>query len=272
MTGLALPFVVIFLATAKHEHSDLLRVGLDLLIGLIFGFAVTALVALAWRTKILTSEPHLQPLGAVAIAVVVYAGCHLTHGNPYLAAFAAGSTLATLDDVTATQFKPFGDLLSEITKFVALLVFGALITPERLSHLGWVDWLLAIVIIVVVRPVVMLVSLLSSQLAWDERLAAAWFGPKDSRRWCMACWRWNPELPPTNWFSISSRSPSPYRSCCIRPLTCRSPGCCASTRPKTCPAAAPSSRQKPITHARDHIACSDNSGRIDRVHIYGVLR
>jgi NhaP-type Na+/H+ or K+/H+ antiporter len=176
--GLALPFVVIFLATAQREHPDLLSLGRDLALGLVLGFAVAALVALAWRTKILTSEPHLQPLGAVAIAVVVYAGCHLTHGNPYLAAFAAGSTLATFDDVTAIRFQPFGDLLSEATKFVAILVFGALITPERLSQLGWVDWLLAVVIIVVVRPVALLVSLLSSQLPGRERLAVAWFGPK----------------------------------------------------------------------------------------------
>lgn len=72
----------------------------------------------------------------MAIAVMLYATCHLTHANPYLAAFAAGSTIATLDRVAAEHFEHFGDLLSEITKFAALLVFGALITPERISHLS----------------------------------------------------------------------------------------------------------------------------------------
>ena len=37
--------------------------------------------------------------------MIVYAACHLTHANPYLAAFAAGSTLATLDKVTAENFE-----------------------------------------------------------------------------------------------------------------------------------------------------------------------
>ena len=176
--GLALPFVLIFLATAQHADSDVATVGVELVLGLLLGAAVAAMVALAWRTKILTAEPRLQPLGPVAIAVVVYAGCHLTHANPYLAAFAAGSVLATLDHVTAEGFEPFGELLAELTKFAALLVFGALITPERLSHLGWQGWLLAAVAILVVRPAAMLLSLLRTSLPRSERLTAAWFGPK----------------------------------------------------------------------------------------------
>lgn len=176
--GLALPFVLIFLATAKHESSHLSVVLTELVLGLVFGVGIAAVVALAWRAKILTAEPRLQPLGPLAIAVVVYAVCHLTHANPYLAAFAAGSALATLDHVAAEHFEPFGDLLSEITKFAALLVFGALITPERISHLGWAEWLLAGLAIVVVRPVSMLLSLIRTPMPRAERLTAAWFGPK----------------------------------------------------------------------------------------------
>jgi NhaP-type Na+/H+ or K+/H+ antiporter len=176
--GLALPFVLIFLATAQHESSQWTKILEELMLGLVLGFAVAAVVALAWRSRILTAEPRLQPLGPMAIAIVVYAGCHLTHANPYLAAFAAGSTLATLDPVVAERFEPFGDLLAELTKFAALLVFGALITPERLSHLGWQGWLLAVVAIVVVRPVSLLVSLLRTRMPRRERLTAAWFGPK----------------------------------------------------------------------------------------------
>jgi NhaP-type Na+/H+ or K+/H+ antiporter len=176
--GLALPFVLIFLATAKHESSHWTQILEELMLGLVLGFAVAAVVALAWRSRILTAEPRLQPLGPMAIAIVVYAGCHLTHANPYLAAFAAGSTLATLDPLVAERFEPFGDLLAELTKFAALLVFGALITPERLSHLGWQGWLLAVLAIVVVRPVSLLVSLLRTRMPRRERLTAAWFGPK----------------------------------------------------------------------------------------------
>ena len=177
--GLALPFVVIFLATAQGAGSDVVKVGAELLFGLVLGVGVAAVVALAWRTKILTAEPHLQPLGPLAIALVVYAGCHLTHANPYLAAFAAGSTLATLDHVAAERFQPFGDLLSEVTKFAALLVFGALITPDRLSGLSWSSLGSAhCSSSCVIRPAALLLSLVRTRLPSRERITAAWFGPK----------------------------------------------------------------------------------------------
>jgi sodium/hydrogen antiporter len=176
--GLALPFVLIFLATARHEDSQLREVAVELVLGLVIGAAIAAAVALLWRLAIFTAEPRLQPLGPVAIAIAVYGTCHLTHANPYLAAFAAGSTLATLDRVTAETFESFGDLVSELTKFAALLVFGALITPERLSSLSWVEWLLPVIAIVVVRPAALLLSLLWSRMPTRERLTAAWFGPK----------------------------------------------------------------------------------------------
>lgn len=136
------------------------------------------MVVLAWRLRIFTAEPRLQALGPMAIAVILYTACHLTHANPYLAAFAAGSTIATLDRVAAEHFEHFGDLLSEITKFAALLVFGALITPERISHLSVGDWAVAIIAILLVRPAAMMLSLLRTPLPARERSVAAWFGPK----------------------------------------------------------------------------------------------
>lgn len=176
--GLALPFVLIFLATASDTSSHLGDVAIELVLGLVFGIGVPALVTWAWRIKLLTAEPRLQALGPLAIGVLVYALCHLTHANPYLAAFAAGSALATLDRTAAEQFEPLGDLLSEITKFAALLVFGALITPDRLSHLSAGGWVLAVMAIMLVRPAAMMFSLIRTPLNGTERAAAAWFGPK----------------------------------------------------------------------------------------------
>ncbi|KOX19723.1 peptidase [Saccharothrix sp. NRRL B-16348] len=176
--GLALPFVLIFLATATLNEPHLGTIALELVLGLVVGVVVAGAITLAWRLRVLTAEPRLQALGPLAIGVIVYATCHLTHANPYLAAFAAGSALATLDRVTAENFEHFGDLLSEVTKFAGLLVFGALITPERISHLTAGDWAVAVIAIVLVRPAAMLLSLLRTPLPHRERTAAAWFGPK----------------------------------------------------------------------------------------------
>ncbi|MFC4857813.1 cation:proton antiporter [Actinophytocola glycyrrhizae] len=176
--GLALPFVLIFIATATNSDTHLGQVGLELVIGLVLGVAIPAAIVLAWRLRVLTAEPRLQALGPLAIAVILYAACHLTHANPYLAAFAAGCTIATLDRLAAEHFEHFGDLLSETTKFAALLVFGALITPDRIADLTFGDWAVAVIAILLVRPAAMLLSLLRTSLPNQERAAAAWFGPK----------------------------------------------------------------------------------------------
>ncbi|HEX6342403.1 cation:proton antiporter [Umezawaea sp.] len=176
--GLALPFVLIFLATAAGSDTDLGTITGELVAGLALGVAIATVITLAWKLRILTAEPRLQALGPLSIGVIVYAACHLTHANPYLAAFAAGSVLATLDHGTAENFEHFGDLLSEVTKFAALLVFGALITPERLSHLTAGDWAVAVIAILLIRPAAMLLSLLRTPLPARERSVAAWFGPK----------------------------------------------------------------------------------------------
>ena len=170
--------MLIFLATAANRGTDFGTIAIELVAGLAIGIVVPAVIALAWRLKILTAEPRLQALGPLAIAVILYATCHLTHANPYLAAFAAGSTLATLDRTSAEHFEHFGDLLSETTKFAALLVFGALLTPERISHLTVGDWAVAIIAILLIRPAAMMLSLIRTPLPARERSAAAWFGPK----------------------------------------------------------------------------------------------
>ncbi len=176
--GLALPFVLIFLATAANRDAHLGTVAIELVAGLALGVVIPAVVVLAWRWRVLTAEPRLQALGPLAIGVILYAACHLTHANPYLAAFAAGSTVVTLDRVAAERFEHFGDLLSETTKFAALLVFGALITPDRLADLSLGDWAVAVIAILLVRPAAMMLSLVRSTLPPRERSVAAWFGPK----------------------------------------------------------------------------------------------
>ncbi|OEV11738.1 peptidase, partial [Streptomyces nanshensis] len=92
--GLALPFVLIFLAAAApsghSEHASAGSIALELVLGLAFGIAAPLLVNGLLRFRLLGAEPKLQPLGPLAIGVILYAVCALTHANSYLAAFSAG--------------------------------------------------------------------------------------------------------------------------------------------------------------------------------------
>jgi len=176
--GLALPFVLLFLAIAGGADAGIGQVAIELVLGIGLGVALPLVVVLLFRIPVLGAEPKLQPLGPLAVAIVLYALCHLTHANAYLAAFAAGITVATAAPRAVHAFEQFGELLSELTKFAAVLVFGALLTPAFLTDLTAGEWVVALLSLLLVRPASVLVSLLGARLSRKERLAAAWFGPK----------------------------------------------------------------------------------------------
>lgn len=121
----------------------------------------------------------LQPLVAVSIGLLVLAICLVTGANLFLAAFAAGITVATAGPGFRDEFEQFGELVSELLKLAAILVFGALITPTFLfGEFVWTGWVFAVLAIVVARPLALLVSFLGTRLPIKEQLAAMWFGPK----------------------------------------------------------------------------------------------
>src|SRR5690606_23892617 len=115
---------------------------------------------------------------AVAIGLLVLAVCQATHANLFIAAFAAGITVATFGKQQRKAFEEFGELISEILKLAALLVFGALLVPSFLAEVSWTGWVFAVLAIVVARPVALWVSFLGARLSTREQVAAMWFGPK----------------------------------------------------------------------------------------------
>jgi NhaP-type Na+/H+ or K+/H+ antiporter len=176
--GLALPVVVILIAVASHGHTHIWTVIGELALGVAVGIAMPLVFHFLTRLPGMGSEARLAPLGPASVAVILYATCHLTHANGYLAAFAAGSTLATISPSAHHTFEDFGDLIAELLKLAALLVFGALLTPQLLHRLPIGAWVVAVLALVLVRPVALVLSLWRTHLSRRETAAVAWFGPK----------------------------------------------------------------------------------------------
>jgi NhaP-type Na+/H+ or K+/H+ antiporter len=177
--GLALPFVIIFLTLAAG--SDDLHIGeltLELSLGVAIGVAVPVGAILLERTRFFAASTAYEPLNALAIGLLVLALAEATHANLFLAAFAAGITVATFGPRQRAAFERFGEHIAELLKLAALLVFGALVSPGFLAEISWTGWVFAFVAIFVARPVALWVSFLRSRLDLREQAAAMWFGPK----------------------------------------------------------------------------------------------
>lgn len=76
------------------------------------------------------------------------------------------------------EFHRFGELLTELFKLAALLVFGALISPTFLIEISPSGYLFAILVLLFVRPIALGIALIGSRLSWPEMATTAWFGPK----------------------------------------------------------------------------------------------
>lgn len=177
--GLALPFVVLLLALASGSGDlPLNELVTELGLGLVIGVGVPYLAIWLERTRFFSASAGYEPLNAVAIGLLVLALAEATHANLFLAAFAAGVTVATCGPRQRESFEEFGELVAELLKLAALLVFGALISPDFLADIPVTGWIFAVLALVAVRPAALGISFLGAGLGAREQVAAAWFGPK----------------------------------------------------------------------------------------------
>lgn len=176
--GLALPVVVVLIAVAGGRDVHPLVLLGELAGGLLLGIGLPLVVQQLARLRTFTAEERLRPLVPLALGLMLYGIAHVAHVNPYLAAFAAGSTLATLNPAATESFEHFGDLLGEVGKFAALLAFGTLLTPALFGTPGIAGYALAVLVVIAARPLAFTIAGLWRRLPRWEFAAAAWFGPK----------------------------------------------------------------------------------------------
>jgi NhaP-type Na+/H+ or K+/H+ antiporter len=176
--GLALPFVVIFLALAGSGHVEFGELALELVGGIALGVVVPWAAIRLEQSRWFNAVHVYEPLNGVAIGLLVFSIGMVTHANLYLAAFAAGITIATIGPKQRHAFEPVGELVSELLKLAALLVFGALISPEFLAEISMSGWVFVLIAFILARPVALAVALWRSGLTRREQVAAMWFGPK----------------------------------------------------------------------------------------------
>lgn len=176
--GLALPIVLVVLASLSETEAHPLEILGELALGVVVGVALPLLAAALVHLPLVGATPQLQPLGPLAVGVLTYAVCELTGANPYLAAFLGGATVATVAPRAREAFAELGEQLAELAKFAALLLFGALLTPDLFGDLGWGGYAVAVLALLVVRPLSFVVSQVGVRTPPRELWTAAWFGPK----------------------------------------------------------------------------------------------
>jgi len=144
----------------------------------------SARVTLPWadcrieQSRFFAVRKSFEPIFAFSLGLLVLSLGYLTHANLYLAAFAAGITIVTLRADLRDEFHQFGEIVAELLKLAALLVFGVLMSPQFFAEVPPAGYVFAALALFAVRPVAIAIAMLRSGLDWREQITAGWFGPK----------------------------------------------------------------------------------------------
>ena len=126
--------------------------------------------AAAWSVHVLRDRELLAPTfdgyHAIATALVLYGVAEAAGGYGFLAVFAGGLAFRRYEHGHELNGRVHAGA-EQVEKFMelgAILLLGSLLTGAGLTAPGWEGWLLAVVLLVVIRPVSALLSLVGSQV------------------------------------------------------------------------------------------------------------
>ncbi|MGZ4278969.1 MAG: potassium/proton antiporter, partial [Solirubrobacteraceae bacterium] len=167
--------VLLVIGLIEYEQSDHYGVGdaAELLVRQIgIGAVVGVLVAvvMVWalpRARLATGG--LYPVATLATAALAFGGADALHGSGFLAVYVAGLGLGTAGipaQQTVTVFHQGLAWVAQVTMFLAL---GLLVFPSRLGDVAVEGTVLAIVLVLVARPVAVAAATVRMGYSWAEK-------------------------------------------------------------------------------------------------------
>jgi sodium/hydrogen antiporter len=185
--GLAFPFVLLAIYMATEPGRDWLGewVVADVVYAIPGGIAIGAVAGLAaaWSVKRLRDRELLAPAfdgyHAVATALITYGLAEVAGGYGFLAVFAGGLAFRRYEHGHELNGRVHqgAEQVEKFMELAAILMLGSLLTGAGLTAPGWEGWLLAVVLLLIIRPLSTFLSLFRSQVQTaGGRTFVAWFG------------------------------------------------------------------------------------------------
>jgi potassium/hydrogen antiporter len=179
--GIALMLAAVSLA--KTDSTSVLHaVGefcLQLGLGVVFG-VVGAYVLMLVVRRIVLPNPALYPLRTLAFAGVIYGIATVAHGSGFLAVYIAGILIGDADIPAKRGIERFHTSLASLAEIVVFVALGLTVDLTALGQNNrWLDGLiLAVILVLVARPLAVGPLLMPARLASGERLFVMWSGLK----------------------------------------------------------------------------------------------
>jgi NhaP-type Na+/H+ or K+/H+ antiporter len=184
--GIALPVFLLFLSFAGAAEQvaptsywirfAALQLILGPLVGIAVGYFGGKLVERGSRTGWINRS--FQDLSALGLSLLAFAVAELVGGNGFIAAFTAGLTLGNTSRAICSCLYEFAEAEGQLLTLLIFTVFGAVMVPLALEHVGWRVIGYAVVSLTIIRMIPAAMSLIGARLQPDTVLFLGWFGPR----------------------------------------------------------------------------------------------
>lgn len=143
------------------------------------GYAAARFIAWAFPRGAVPEYLKVPVLFITVIGVFVLTN-QIEHEAGLVAVTVMGITLANRDVSSMRSIHPFKENIAVILVSGIFILLAASLKWEELTYLqtSWRPWAFLVVLLVAVRPVTVLISLLGSDIPWNERLFVAWIAPR----------------------------------------------------------------------------------------------
>jgi cell volume regulation protein A len=148
-----------------------LELGIGLAAGLLVGWlAVQGLQ----RTRL--DSAGLYPVATLATAALAYGVADFLHGSGFLAAYLSGLALGSARIPAKRTVIVFHQGLAWVAQIVMFLTLGLLVFPSQLDEVALEGTVLALVLVLVARPVAAFVSTAFERFSSGDRFVLGWAG------------------------------------------------------------------------------------------------
>jgi cell volume regulation protein A len=147
----------------------------QLVIGTAIGLTVGLLGAEAFRRARMASS-GLYPVASLTIAALAFGTADVLHGSGFFAVYVAGLSLGSARIPARRTIAAFHDGLAWVAQIGMFFVLGLLVFPGQLGGVALEGSVLALVLVVLARPLAVLLATAVERFNLAEKLTLGWAG------------------------------------------------------------------------------------------------
>ena len=171
------PFAV-FLTLMLVEFSTISHVLLELaqeaILGAVIGVIGGRAMVIALNRVALPQGLHAPFVATTAL--VIFGAAQLVHGSGFFAVYLAGIIVGNRPTRAHNSVVAFLDAATWLAQIVMFVLLGLLVSPHRLGDSVGPAVIVALVLMLVARPVAVFLCLAPFRFNWREKLFIAWVG------------------------------------------------------------------------------------------------